>query len=86
MLEKNERFDLLGLSFLNTECMHFFNDINFINIKIVCCLPAAAHKHRSDPSEQREGATSSLYPHQWPVEEEKTNHFKNVLGPSDSII
>lgn len=71
-LKKHRAIWPLGFKSLNTQYMCFFNDNNFINFKIFCCLPAAAaHRHRTDPSEQREGATSNLYPHQWPVEKKK---------------
>ena len=36
-------------------------------------LPAAAHRHRADPPEQREAVTSSLYPHQRSAGGEKKN-------------
>ena len=46
------------------------------------CLPAAAHRHRADPPEQRGGPASSLDPHQWPV---KVN-IKITFSLSDNSI
>lgn len=49
--------------------MSFSLNNNVIYVKVFCCLPAAAHRHRADPPEQREGAASSPDPHRRPVGE-----------------